>query len=36
MRIWRGNEGLPGLAVSRAFGDDIASEVGVICTPEVV
>ena len=33
-RVWIDDE-LPGLAMSRSFGDEIASRVGVFCEPEV-
>lgn len=35
-RVWKRDENVPGLAMSRALGDRSASEAGVICTPEVV
>lgn len=34
-RIWLQKEDIPGLAMSRSFGDQIASKVGVTCEPEV-
>lgn len=34
-RVWLKNENLPGLAMSRSLGDKIASQVGVVCEPEV-
>jgi len=36
LRIWLKEGELPGLSVSRSFGDQIAHQVGVICEPEVV
>jgi serine/threonine protein phosphatase PrpC len=35
LRIWLKNEDIPGLAMTRSFGDLIASSVGVICEPEI-
>lgn len=35
-RVWLKNENIPGLAMSRSFGDYIASTVGVISEPEVL
>ena len=35
LRIWLKNEDVPGLAMTRSFGDLIASSVGVICEPEI-
>ena len=34
-RVWNEGEELPGLAMSRSFGDEIAKKVGVISEPEV-
>lgn len=34
-RVWLKTENIPGLAMSRSFGDYIASKVGVISEPEV-
>lgn len=34
-RVWLKNENLPGLAMSRSFGDNIAKRVGVTWEPEV-
>ena len=34
-RVWLKGEDLPGLAMSRSFGDDIAHTVGVISQPEI-
>ena len=34
-RVWNEGEELPGLAMSRSFGDEIAKEVGVYSEPEV-
>lgn len=33
LRVWLKNEDVPGLAMSRAFGDHVASTVGVTCEP---
>ncbi|CAD8096185.1 unnamed protein product [Paramecium primaurelia] len=35
-RVWTMNEDVPGLAMSRSFGDYVASQVGVICEPEIL
>jgi len=35
-RVWKKNENVPGLAMSRALGDKLASEAGVICIPEII
>lgn len=35
MRVWLKDEPLPGLAMSRSFGDRVATLAGVIATPEV-
>jgi len=35
-RVWLKNQDMPGLAMSRSFGDDVASSVGVISEPEVI
>ena len=35
-RVWKINEDIPGLAMSRSFGDEIAHCVGVVCNPEVI
>lgn len=35
-RVWKMEEGIPGLAMSRSLGDVAASDIGVICTPEVL
>ena len=35
VRVWKGNENIPGLAMSRSFGDEIAHGIGVICEPEI-
>jgi serine/threonine protein phosphatase PrpC len=32
--VWLKEEDLPGLAMSRSFGDQVAGTVGVICEPE--
>ena len=34
-RVWNEEEELPGLAMSRSFGDEIAKKVGVLSEPEV-
>jgi len=34
-RVWLSNQDVPGLAMSRSFGDLIAASVGVIAKPEV-
>ena len=34
-RVWNEEEELPGLAMSRSFGDELAKKVGVCCEPEV-
>lgn len=34
-RVWLKNQDIPGLAMSRSFGDLIASQVGVICVPGI-
>lgn len=34
-RVWLLNEQVPGLAMSRSFGDYVASTVGVVADPEV-
>ena len=36
MRVWHLNENIPGLAMSRSFGDHAAAEVGVIAEPEII
>lgn len=35
-RVWLGNEDLPGLAMSRSFGDEVAASVGVTAFPEIL
>lgn len=35
-RVWLKNQNLPGLAMSRSFGDKVAGTVGVICHPEIL
>ena len=35
LRIWMKNEEVPGLAVSRSFGDELAHKIGVINEPEI-
>ncbi len=34
-RVWLPNDNSPGLAMSRSFGDTVASSVGVICHPGI-
>jgi serine/threonine protein phosphatase PrpC len=34
-RVWIKDEEVPGLAMSRSFGDKVAASVGVICIPEI-
>ena len=34
-RVWHLNEDIPGLAMSRSFGDLAAAEVGVTAIPEI-
>lgn len=33
-RVWLRNDDAPGLCMTRAFGDQLAATVGVICEPE--
>ncbi|OMJ90244.1 hypothetical protein SteCoe_7447 [Stentor coeruleus] len=35
-RVWLKNQNIPGLAMSRSFGDKVASSVGVISEPEIL
>ena len=35
-RVWHLKENIPGLAMSRSFGDHCAAEVGVIADPEIL
>lgn len=35
LRIWKKGCKMPGLMMSRSFGDDLGHEVGIICTPEI-
>jgi serine/threonine protein phosphatase PrpC len=35
-RVWLREDNIPGLAMSRSFGDYVASQVGVISQPEVM
>ena len=35
-RVWLKNENIPGLAMSRSFGDKVAASVGVIAEAEIV
>jgi serine/threonine protein phosphatase PrpC len=34
-RVWLKNEDIPGLAMSRSFGDEVAASVGTISEPEI-
>ena len=34
-RVWLLKEQIPGLAMTRSFGDQVASSVGVVCEPEI-
>lgn len=36
LRVWHLHENIPGLAMSRSFGDHAAAEVGVIADPEIL
>ena len=36
MRVWLKNEDIPGLAMTRSFGDAIAARVGVNAVPEIL
>ena len=33
LRVWLKNDDIPGLAMTRSFGDEVASRVGVTCEP---
>ena len=35
-RVWKLNENVPGLSMSRALGDDSGTEIGIISTPEII
>ncbi|CAD8057885.1 unnamed protein product [Paramecium sonneborni] len=35
-RVWLKGEDIPGLAMSRSFGDKVAASCGVICEPEIL
>jgi serine/threonine protein phosphatase PrpC len=35
-RVWLKTQNIPGLAMSRSFGDKVAASVGVICEPEIL
>ena len=35
-RVWVKGTNMPGLAMTRSFGDEIAHQIGVICDPEIV
>jgi serine/threonine protein phosphatase PrpC len=34
-RVWLKEQAIPGLAMSRSFGDQVAASVGVIAEPEI-
>ena len=34
-RVWVKNTDVPGLAMSRSFGDEVAHQIGVVCEPEI-
>lgn len=36
LRVWHLNENIPGLAMTRSFGDGAAVEVGVNADPEIM
>ena len=36
LRVWHLNENIPGLAMTRSFGDHAAAEVGCIAEPEIL
>ena len=36
LRVWHLREDIPGLAMTRSFGDQAAAQVGVISTPEIL
>lgn len=36
LRVWHLNEDIPGLAMTRSFGDQAAAQVGVIASPEIL
>ena len=36
LRVWLKNEDIPGLAMTRSFGDEVASRVGVNAEPEIL
>lgn len=35
-RVWLKDQNLPGLAMSRSFGDKVAATVGIISEPEII
>ena len=35
-RVWVKDSNLPGLAMSRSFGDEVAHQIGVSCEPEII
>ena len=35
-RVWLKNHDMPGLAMSRSFGDDVATSVGVTSEPDII
>lgn len=34
-RVWLKDENVPGLAMSRSLGDEVARKAGVVCDPEI-
>ena len=36
LRVWLKHEDIPGLAMTRSFGDEVAARVGVIAEPEIL
>ena len=36
LRVWHLKEDIPGLAMTRSFGDQAAAQVGVIAAPEIL
>jgi serine/threonine protein phosphatase PrpC len=35
-RVWLRDEEIPGLAMSRSFGDEVAASVGITAQPEII
>ena len=35
-RVWMKDENIPGLGMSRSFGDKVGSQVGVVAKPEIM